>query len=55
MKAKILRYIIEWLYRQYPYLMQEIVVGHGFHKHANPQKRKLTAVVNFPEAKDGTK
>jgi hypothetical protein len=38
MKAKLIRWIAEWIYKKYPYLMKEIVVGHGKHIHGNPQK-----------------
>ena len=48
MKARLLRLLIEWLNKQYPYVMREVVIGHGHHIHKNP-KPKATAVVNFPQ------
>ena len=53
MKAKLIRWLAEWLFRNHKYLLEEIVIGHGYHRHKNG-KRKPTAVVNFPrEVSDG--
>ncbi len=50
---KLIRWLAVWIWKRYPYMLQEIVVGHSRHIHKNPRKR-LTAVVNFPkEVTDG--
>jgi len=48
MKAKLIRWLAEWLYRNHRFLLEEIVVGHNKHIHANPKKR-VTLMVDFPE------
>jgi hypothetical protein len=49
MKSRIIRYIIEWLWRNHKFLVMDVVVPIGSHLHRNPRKAKLTAVVNFPQ------
>ncbi len=48
MKAKLVRILIEWLNKCYPFLMLDVVVGVGRHIHKDPRKRP-TAVVSFPQ------
>uniref|UniRef100_A0A6M3JFD2 Uncharacterized protein n=1 Tax=viral metagenome TaxID=1070528 RepID=A0A6M3JFD2_9ZZZZ len=47
MKSRIIRFIIEWLWKHHKYLVMDVVVPAGSHFHRNPRKRP-TAVVNFP-------
>jgi hypothetical protein len=48
MKMKLIRRLIEWLNKRYPFLMLDVVVGPGRHIHKDPRKRP-TAIVTFPQ------
>lgn len=50
MKITIVKAVIAWLKRKYPYLMYEAVVPDGKHIHANPTKKALTAA--YPKAEE---
>lgn len=39
MKAKLIRAVIEWLNRRYPYLMIDVVIPQNAHIHKNPVKK----------------
>jgi len=44
MKAKLLRWLAEWLFRNHRFLLEEIVVGHDKHIHRNPKSARRIAV-----------
>lgn len=39
MKARLIKTVIGWLWKRWPYLMKEVVIGHGHHCHANPKRK----------------
>lgn len=43
---KLIRLLIEYLNKKYPYIMREVVVGHGKHIHGNPPKGRKKVKVD---------
>ncbi len=41
MKLRIIRAVIAWLNRRYPYLMKDAVIPQNAHLHLNPKRKKV--------------
>jgi hypothetical protein len=38
MKVKLIRMLVVWMNKKYPYLLRDVVVGEGRHIHRDPPK-----------------
>jgi hypothetical protein len=54
MKLQIIKAIINWLNRHYPYLLMDAVIPAGSHLHKNPQKQRVIANMDGVRVSEGT-
>jgi hypothetical protein len=38
MKITIIKWLIKWLFKNHKYLMEETVIGIGYHRHKDPRR-----------------
>jgi hypothetical protein len=54
MKLRIIKALINWLNRHYPYLLMDAVIPAGSHLHKNPQKQRVIVNMDGVKIAEGT-
>ncbi len=52
MKLAIIKWLILWLIKHHKFLIDEMVIGIGFHRHKDPKKAKPMTEAEYKEEQD---